>query len=612
MPIFRAGGSVLQEKYLRTVGSTIVLLGVLAAVVIQASSGSELPPVSIVTNDASDDSTADQAEPLTDEEPFVYRVGVLAGVTANNFWDFYGREPSVWNSYILGPTKPALFALDESGAVTPELATEVVAPTQEEGTWQVQVTLRDDMAWSDGTSITAHDFVFTYETVTDLELGGSWTDGFPEVIESVEALGDHELWIEFAERPNLTVWPHGSGLVPLMPAHVWSSHTQGVTADDLYSIEAVEDVGGGPLTVVSVSPQRVVAIANPGYAAATAPDTVEYVVFDGVDQASDALAAGEVDTILTPNGLTDDQLSRFADDDGIEVTASPGNGIRYLGFNLDREPMSQLEFRQAVALLVDREGLAQSIAPNGEATYAFVNEANAIWYDPELADGNASQFEGPLSERLDAVLEGLRSAGYTWTVEPHIGGDGNVVAGTGLAIRGETPAPLTILTTGNSHDPWRPEYAASIATIVGWRGFDVHSLETDFDTVVDLAFTRGDDGALGYDMYLLGWTLGNPSLPSYYRTLFAADGEMNNTGYASAEFDALLDEFESSFDVDDARDALWRMETELAADLPYLLLYSSSITEAYRSDRITFSSTPGLGGLQAVSGAITGVTPAAG
>lgn len=601
-----------QEKYLRTVGATIVLLGVLAAVVIQANNGSEPPSISIVTNDASGDTGEGQAEPQRDQEPFVYRVGVLAGITANNFWDFYGREPSVWNSYILGPTKPALYALDESGAVTLELATEVAAPTQQDGTWQVQVTLRDDMAWSDGTPITAHDFVFTYDTVDALELGGSWADGFPEAIESVEALNDHQLLIEFGARPNLAVWPHGSGLVPLMPAHVWSSHTQGITADDLYAIANVEDVGGGPLTVVSVSPQRVVAIANPGYVAATAPDTVEYVVFDGIDQAADALVEGDLDTILTPKGLTGDQLSRFADDDGIEVTASPGNGIRYLGFNLDRDPMSRLEFRQAVALLVDREGLAQAIAPNGQATYAFVNEANAVWYDPESADGNASRFGGPLPERLDAALEGLRSAGYTWTTEPRIGADGSVVAGSGLTIDGETPDPLTILTTGNSHDPWRPEYAASIAKIVGWLGFEVHSLETDFDTVVDLAFTPGADGALGYDMYLLGWTLGNPSLPGYYRTLFAADGEMNNTGYASPEFDALLDDFESSFAVEDAREALWRMETELAADLPYLLLYSSSITEAYRSDRITFTTTPGLGGLQAVSGAITAVTPAAG
>ncbi len=601
-----------QEKYLRTVGATIVLLGVLAAVVIQANNGSEPPSISIVTNDASGDTGEGQAEPQRDQEPFVYRVGVLAGITANNFWDFYGREPSVWNSYILGPTKPTLYALDESGAVTPELATEVVAPTQQDGTWQVEVTLRDDMAWSDGTSITAHDFVFTYETVTELKLGGSWADGFPEAIESVEAPSEHQLLIEFGARPNLAVWPHGSGLVPLMPAHVWLPHSRGSTADDLYAIENVEDVGGGPLTVVSVSTRRVVAIANPGYTAATAPDTVEYVVFDGIDQAADALVEGDVDTILTPNGLTDDQVSRFDKDLGIEVTASPGNGIRYLGFNLDRDPMSGLEFRQAIALLVDREGLAQAIAPNGQATYAFVNEANAVWYDPESADGNASRFGGPLPERLDAALEGLRSAGYTWTTEPRIGADGSVVAGSGLTIDGETPAPLTILTTGNSHDPWRPEYAASIAKIVGWLGFEAHSLETDFDTVVDLAFTPGADGALGYDMYLLGWTLGNPSLPGYYRTLFAADGEMNNTGYASPEFDALLDDFESSFAVEDAREALWRMETELAADLPYLLLYSSSITEAYRSDRITFTTTPGLGGLQAVSGAITAVTPVAG
>ena len=69
-------------------------------------------------------------------------------------------------------------------------------------------------------------------------------------------------------------------------------------------------------------------------------------------------------------------------------------------------------------------------------------------------------------------------------------------------------------------------------------------VETDFDTVVDLAFTAGDDGNLHHDMYLLGWTLGSPLLPNYHRPLFSEDGPENNTGYAGPDFAALLAEYE--------------------------------------------------------------------
>jgi hypothetical protein len=50
------------------------------------------------------------------------------------------------------------------------------------------------------------------------------------------------------------------------------------------------------------------------------------------------------------------------------------------------------------------------------------------------------------------------------------------------------------------------------------------------------------------------------------------------------------------------------METTLAEDLPYLLLYTSQITEVYRTDRVAYGLEAGLGGLQGRLGAIGDVT----
>ena len=134
-------------------------------------------------------------------------------------------------------------------------------------------------------------------------------------------------------------------------------------------------------------------------------------------------------------------------------------------------------------------------------------------------------------------------------------------------------------------------------------------VETDFDSVVDLTFTPGEDGVLHYDMYLLGWSLGSPALPAYYRLLFAADGVINNTGYSSEIFDHQLETYESSYVFENARESLWAMESTLAADLPYLLLYTSEITEAYRSDRVIYGIKASLGGIQGRLGGIGDVTP---
>jgi ABC-type transport system substrate-binding protein len=181
--------------------------------------------------------------------------------------------------------------------------------------------------------------------------------------------------------------------------------------------------------------------------------------------------------------------------------------------------------------------------------------------------------------------------------------------GSGLTVAGQTPAPLTILTPGDEYDPARQDYTQRIEATLELLGFDVRPVVTDFDTVVDLAFTPGEDGELHYDMYMLGWTLGSPALPAYYRPLFSPDGVMNNTGYSSEAFTKALHDYEMAYTEAAARDALWSMEATLFADLPYLPLYSSQITEIYRSDRVWFDLDPGLGGLQARLGGIGDVRP---
>lgn len=599
----------MDHRILRTIGASIVLAGLVLAAAVQIGSNGE-PAAEVATADTTPSTqlAISQASTTTAQEPFVYRIGVLSGPSTDNYWAYYGAEPSVWNSYVLGPTKPALYTLGRgSGTIAPELATGRVEPTWDEDGWRVRVSLASDFEWSDGTPITAKDFVFTFETVRSLGLGGSWETAFPAAVESVHADSEHQLRIEFTERPNLSVWPYGVGLAPVMPRHVWEDRVDGIDAEGLYSLSGRSDVGGGPLALVAASEGLVVSNANPGYPGDSGPDVVEYHVYQDETSLVDAVAKGDVDTVMTPKGIPPDLLEGLESNPDVSVISSPANGVRYLGFNLHRQPMSDLAFRTALALLVDRDDLAEAIPQSGDAAWTVLPRANRQWYDDEQASEERARYEGTPAERLARALEGLRAAGYAWAQEPALDGAGMLVAGTGLTIDGVQPQPLTILTPGDAYDPARPDYVAEIARVLGILGFDARPVETDFDTVVDLAFTPGEDGALHYDMYLLGWTLGNPALPSFYRPLFAGDGAMNNTGYASDVFNAALSDFEEAFTAEEAGEALWVMEAALSVDLPYLPLYTSQITEVYRSDRIVLGESPGLGGLQASLGAMTDV-----
>ena len=287
----------MRDMTIRSIGATVVLLGVAFAALMQTGRGGDPGAISLTAEEPPISSTggeffAPSDTPTTSEaEPFTYRVGVLAGISTTNFWAFYGDQASVWNAYILGPTKPALYSLDEAGDLQPELALDQVSPRFSADGWRVHIDLSDRFAWSDGHPITADDFVFTFETVRSLDLGGSWADAYPAAIESVHADSDYELRIEFVERPNLALWPYGPGLAPLMPAHIWQGHVNSDEAT-LYGLKNVADVGGGPLTLSEVNEEMVVSVANPGYADASTPDRVEYHVFVDEFAAVAALTAG--------------------------------------------------------------------------------------------------------------------------------------------------------------------------------------------------------------------------------------------------------------------------------------------------------------------------------
>jgi peptide/nickel transport system substrate-binding protein len=600
----------LRDKTFRTIGATSVLLGIAIAAMAQAGNG-DPSAIELAASEPLDSSSSAAESSVTFPGEFEYRVGLLAGVSTANFWEYIGGQPTAWNAYVLGPTKPALHGIDPAtnDLIAELAASDPVKPTWDETGWRVRVEIRDDLAWSDAEPVTAADVVYTFETVRRLGLAGGWAESFPPQIEAIAAESDTELRIEFTHRPSLRVWPYGVGLAPIMPAHVWQALTEPLdSATALYELDGTNDVSGGPLQIVSLNEERIESVANPGYPVASI-NRVAYTIFADEASAVSALETGEIDTVLSPKGLSAVHAEALGSVSGVTIEQSPANSVRYLGFNLSRAPMSEPAFRQALALLLDREAVTETLVPSATAAYTMLSAANTSWFDEEKASAIAGTFAGDLSERLTRAISALQAAGYAWTSPPTVA-DGALTAGTGLTINGRPPVPLTILTPGDEYDPARPDYTRRIEATLETLGFDVRPVITDFDTVVDLAFTEDEAGTRQYDMYLLGWTLGNPALPDYYHWLFAADGAANSTGYSDPDFGAQLSRYEKASEVDQAKTALWDMEKTLAEDLPYLVLYHPDIIEAYRSDRVRFENHGVLGGIQGRLGGIEDLSPA--
>ena len=130
---------------------------------------------------------------LPQENGDVYRIGTYNDVMSTNFFAAAGNALS---SAMLPQRLRLLVGAPKYFTTIPQVASELPAPLEKEGDmWVVEVPMREDIQWSDGTDLTAEDYVFTINTILDLNIFagglGSYVD--PKFLDRVEALDDHTI-----------------------------------------------------------------------------------------------------------------------------------------------------------------------------------------------------------------------------------------------------------------------------------------------------------------------------------------------------------------------------------------------------------------------------------
>ena len=51
----------------------------------------------------------------TSTATFSYQMGIFQDTTTDNFWAYYDPASTVWNAYVLAPTKPAVYTINYPG-----------------------------------------------------------------------------------------------------------------------------------------------------------------------------------------------------------------------------------------------------------------------------------------------------------------------------------------------------------------------------------------------------------------------------------------------------------------------------------------------------------------
>jgi peptide/nickel transport system substrate-binding protein len=333
----------------------------------------------------------------------------------------YWQAPTILNPHFSSGFKDAeasritlepLASFDADGKLVLFLAAE--APTLENGgvaadgtavTWK----LKDGLQWSDGTPFTAADVVFTYEFISNPDVGTT-SAGTYEVIEQVEALDDTTVKITFKE-PNPSwylVFTGTEGMI--LPRHLFQDYN-GSNGREAPTNRM--PVGTGPYQVVEFRPgDTVVYEPNPHYR------EVEQLAFsrvelkgggDATSAARAVLQTGDADYAYNLQ-VEAPVLQQLAAAGQGEVVTNFGSLVERIVFNFSDPNQatadgerSSVEFphpfftdpqvRQALNLAIDRETISDRLyGPTGQPTANFLvapanfqSPSTTYRFDPEAA-----------------------------------------------------------------------------------------------------------------------------------------------------------------------------------------------------------------------------------
>lgn len=306
---------------------------------------------------------------------------------------------------------------DGSRELTLELCAELPVPESlPDGRVQYVFTLRDGLTWSDGTPLTAADFVYAWNRACTLEDAAA-----PYLFACIDGYGSGRL--------NVTASPDGRTLTVVL-AEAMPTFLQ-LCAQPAYApvpsgaadtMRRTADGAGfavsGPYTVAAWTDEGLTYVKNPAYwdADNVTAETVRFAFEPDPDAASAAFLARDYALVWpVPDAALDDLRANHAP----ELRTVSRLATYSLCFPMNDPALSaftqseRAQIRTALALLIDRSDLCAQITPGAQQS------ANAP-IPPGISDADGSDFAA--HNGADGKGEGYYSADYAANCQQAAGG----------------------------------------------------------------------------------------------------------------------------------------------------------------------------------------------
>lgn len=275
--------------------------------------------------------------------------------------------------------------------------------------------LRENAKWSDGSPVTAEDFVFSFTRVEDPKTAAGYANIlYP--IKNAEKVNKGELGLDqlglkavdartlevTLERPTpffLELLAHQTAL-PVSKASVEKNGADFVKPGTM--------VSNGAFKLVSHVPNDNLVVEKNAEYWDAANVKLDKVVFYPIDDQAASVRRFEAKEMDLVYNFSADQIERLKKSYGEEVHVSPTLATYYYAFDTRQEPYSDVNVRRALSMAVDRDFLAKEIYSGSQIPAYSMVPPGIEGYEPATADfGALSQLD-----REDKALELMKEAGY--------------------------------------------------------------------------------------------------------------------------------------------------------------------------------------------------------
>ena len=278
-------------------------------------------------------------------------------------------------------------------------------------------TLRDGITWTDGTPVTADDFVFAFQRLMNPETAASYAY-LQFTVKNAEKINNGDiadlgmLGVKALDAKTLEITleqptPYFIGALTHYTAFPVPMHVVKELGSDWVKIGNI--VTNGPFTPTEWVPgSHVQTKKNDSYydAANVSIDGVKFFTLEDESAALKRYRAGDFD-ILTE--FPTDQYEWMQENLPGQAMVAPYAGLYYYAFNATKPPFDNADVRKALSMTVNREVIGPQVLGTGELpAYSWVPPAMANYRDgPTVAWKDV-----PYGERVDMAKELLAGAGY--------------------------------------------------------------------------------------------------------------------------------------------------------------------------------------------------------